>query len=357
MQDWKKTLVSPDAAIADVVSILDHTVAEICLVTDSDGRLIGTVTDGDIRRGTLRKLSMQAPVSFIMNDTPLSLTEGHSSDEIAGQMVAREVLQIPILDADGRVCRLMGRADLGFVPSENPNWIVLMAGGLGSRLRPLTETVPKPMLEIGGRPVLDTIIQNFVKHGFRRFYVSVNYKRDMIMDYFGDGSDLGIEIRYLEEDKAMGTAGPLSLIQERPTEPFFVMNSDLLTLVDLEKMLSFHREHRAVASMAVREYDFQVPFGVVNIEQSRIVSIDEKPVHSFFVNAGIYVLEPGALDFVPNDSFFDMPTLFSNLVEAEKETTVFPIREYWLDIGRIDDFNQAQREYDETFTVRPTKKT
>jgi NDP-sugar pyrophosphorylase family protein len=219
---------------------------------------------------------------------------------------------------------------------ERPNWVVLMAGGLGTRLRPLTEDCPKPMLPVGGKPILESILESFVEQGFRRFFFSVNYKAEMVQDHFGDGSRWGVRIDYLHEDRRLGTAGALSLLDDRPDAPLVVMNGDLLTRASFDKLLDFHYAQSATATMTVRDYDFQVPYGVVKIDGTQIVSIEEKPVQKFFVSAGIYVLSP---------SVFDMPSLFSRLINEGQKVAAYPLKEYWLDIGRIEEFERAQREW------------
>jgi NDP-sugar pyrophosphorylase family protein len=213
----------------------------------------------------------------------------------------------------------------------------------------MTNNCPKPMLKIGGRPVLETMIENLVQQGFRHLYLAVNFLADMIRDHFGDGSHFGAQIDYLQEQKMLGTAGALSLLPEQPDEPILVLNSDLLTKVNFRQLLDFHSQHKALGTMCVREYDFKVPFGVVKVEQHRLIEIEEKPVHKFFVNAGIYVLDPQVLKMIAPDCSFEMPSVFENLIEKNLETAVFPIREYWLDIGRIDDFERAKGEFSEVF--------
>jgi NDP-sugar pyrophosphorylase family protein len=229
--------------------------------------------------------------------------------------------------------------------------VVLMVGGLGTRLRPLTEETPKPLLRVGGKPILQTIVERFAAHGFTDFIFCVNYKAQMIRDHFGDGGRFGVRIEYIEESKRMGTAGALGLLPERPAEPFFVMNGDLLTNVNFENMLQYHLQNRAKASMCVREYDFQVPYGVVNIEEGLIRSIEEKPVHRFLVSAGIYMLDPSCLDLIPENAYYDMPALFERIVEEGGRAVSFPLREYWLDIGRMEEYERAKREYFEVFNV------
>ncbi|WP_438810775.1 nucleotidyltransferase family protein [Pseudomonas laurentiana] len=220
-----------------------------------------------------------------------------------------------------------------------------MAGGLGERLRPLTENCPKPMLMIAGKPILECILESFIEQGFRNFFLSVNYLASVVRDHFGDGSKWGVNICYLQEHKRLGTAGALSLLPERPQDPILVMNGDLLTHARFDNLVQFHDEHDSLATMTVREYDFQVPYGVVRMDGAAIESIDEKPVHRFFVNAGIYAISPAALDLIPPETFYDMPTLFEDLIKARKSTAAFPLREYWLDIGQIEEFERAQHEW------------
>jgi NDP-sugar pyrophosphorylase family protein len=224
-----------------------------------------------------------------------------------------------------------------------------MAGGLGKRLGSLTQSCPKPLLKIGGTPILEIIVNRLAEQGFRKLFISVNYRGEMIEDHFGDGARWTADIQYLREPERLGTAGALSLLPERPPQPFVVMNGDLLTKLNLKHLLDFHREHRAKATMCVREYQFQVPFGVVQADEHRLLGIDEKPTHRFLVNAGIYALDPDVLDLVPKNQMFDMPHLFEKLVATGHETMAFPIREYWMDIGRMDDLEQAASEYCEIF--------
>jgi NDP-sugar pyrophosphorylase family protein len=224
-----------------------------------------------------------------------------------------------------------------------------MVGGLGTRLRPLTENTPKPMLEVGGRPILETIVKCFVDSGFTNITMCLGYKSNVIQDYFQDGGGFGANIDYIVEEKRMGTAGALTLLKKRLDNPFFVMNGDLLTNIDFEKMLDFHTEHDSKATMCIREYDIEVPYGVVNVASENIISIEEKPIHSFFVNAGIYLLEPECIDLIPDNKFYDMPTLFQKLIKFKEKTIPFPLKEYWLDIGRIPDYEKANNDYNEIF--------
>lgn len=344
MKNWKKVVVSPGAPLREAIACIDGAGLQLAIVLDGEGRLAGVLSDGDVRRAILRGCDLAMPTEQVMNRNPLTAPESASTDEILALMRRNVLHHVPLLDAEMRVAGLATLDELAGV-IERPNWVVLMAGGLGSRLRPLTESCPKPMLPVGGRPILESILESFAEQGFRRFFLSVNYLADAVRDHFGDGSDWGVDITYLHETKRLGTAGALSLLPGRPSDPVFVMNGDLLTRVRFDQMLNFHAEHAAAATMAVREYDFQVPYGVVRIDGSRIAGIDEKPVHRFFVNAGVYVLAPEVLQHVPADVFFDMPMLFESLLAQGLATSAYPIREFWLDIGRLEEFERAQQEW------------
>ncbi|MFC6648217.1 sugar phosphate nucleotidyltransferase [Paenibacillus rhizoplanae] len=220
-----------------------------------------------------------------------------------------------------------------------------MVGGLGTRLRPFTDDIPKPMLKVGDKPILETIIEGFKNYGFTKFILSVNYKKEIIKAYFQDGKHLDVYIEYIEEGKRLGTAGALSLLSEKPNAPFFVMNGDLLTKMNYEQLMEFHCETKSNATICVREYEYQIPYGVIETENHRLLSIVEKPVHKSFVNAGIYVLDPQVLEHVPQDEFYDMPDLFKKLMDMQGGVSAFPLREYWLDIGQVDDYEKANGDF------------
>lgn len=348
MDKWRSIMVSPDAPILKVIEIIDAGAKQLALVVDGNGRLLGTVTDGDIRRGLLKGRLLNDKVSLVMNSYPTVASPYDSRENILALMKVRQLYQIPVVDEEGRVIHVEMLNDL-LRPELKDNWVVLMAGGLGTRLRPLTYDCPKPLLEVGNKPLLETILLNFIDQGFHRFFISINYKAEMIKDYFGDGSRWNVEIRYLHEDQSLGTAGALSLLPEKPAQPIFVMNGDLLTKVNFEQMLDFHITHQAKGTMCVREYDYQIPYGVVNLDKHRLLRIEEKPLQRYFVNAGIYVLDPTVIELIPENNFFDMPSLFEKLMKQQEETIAFPIREYWLDIGRISDFERANVEFAEVF--------
>lgn len=349
MSDWKDVVVAHDATLAETIKCIDASALQVALVLSPGGELAGVVTDGDVRRALLRGLGMDAPVDQVMNPRPTTARIGTPRAELAAEMQRLSIRHMPLVDDQAKLVGVSTLNDLSG-GKRRDNWVVLMAGGLGSRLAPLTDDCPKPMLQVGTKPLLQTILENFIEDGFHRFYFSVNYMAEVVKAHFGDGSAWGAEIVYLHETQRLGTAGALDLIPEHPAKPLIVMNGDLLTKVNFEQLLEFHEDHGSAGTMCVREYDFQVPYGVVTTDDHRIVSIDEKPVHRFFVNAGIYVIEPDMLKLIPSGEFFDMPTLFSQISDGGGETIVFPIREYWLDIGHLADYHRANGEYLEVFS-------
>jgi dTDP-glucose pyrophosphorylase len=341
-------LINPTSSILEAVKAIDRGAMQIALVVDSERRLLATVTDGDVRRGLLRGVSLEAPVSEIMHVNPAAARSADGRDAALRLMQQLSIHQVPLLDTEGRVVGLE-RIDDYIGVSSRDNWIVLMAGGLGTRLRPLTEAIPKPMLPVGGRPLLESIIRNIKDQGYQRFFIAVNHRREVVQDHFGDGSSLGVRIDYLVERNSLGTAGALSLLPERPSHPIVVMNADLLTSIGLDHLLRFHADQGAEATMCAREITAQVPYGVIRFDGPRLTEIEEKPTQRYFVNAGIYALSPPVLDLIAKDRPFDMPELFSALLERERSAAVFPIREYWMDIGRIDDLQRARDEFDAVF--------
>lgn len=349
MENWKTSLLPENSSVADAIRVLEANDSHICLVVDSDGRLKGTITDGDVRRSLLRMVPLTASVDEVMRANPIV---GRAEQSVASRsetMQRHKIRQLPIVGDDGRVLGLATLDELAAGHARD-NWVVLMAGGLGTRLRPFTERTPKPMLKIGTKPLLETTLESFVQQDFCHFYISVNYLAESVKDYFGDGSRWGCQIRYLEETSPLGTAGALGLMPDRPTTPLIVMNGDVLTKVHFGQLLAFHREHGASATVCVREYDFQVPYGVVQLDGARIKGLTEKPAYSFFVNAGIYVIEPDLFDLIPREGQrFHMTNLLDSAIAAHRDVAAFPIREYWIDIGQLDDFARANGDFGDVF--------
>ena len=344
MNDWKKVVVGPQTPLRAAIELIDASSLQVALVLDDAGGLLGVLTDGDVRRALLRGDSLDIAVSRVMNPHATTVPAGTSREEMLALMRRHAFHHLPMVDEGGRPVGLATLDEL-IGASRKPNPVVLMAGGLGTRLHPLTQDIPKPLLAVSGKPILETILESFIEQGFYRFHISVNYKAEMIVDHFGDGARWGVEITYLHETMRLGTAGALSLLTEKPSDPLIVMNGDLLTKVDFGSLLDFHREHKTGATMAVREYTHQVPYGVVRFDGTTVSSIEEKPVQSHFVSAGIYALSPQALAHLPRNVYFDMPELFERLIATGEGVSAYPLREYWLDIGRLEEFEQAQQEW------------
>lgn len=350
MKNYKNITLSQNSTIRKALEKIDSGSMQIALIVDEDDKLIGTLTDGDIRRGLLSNLSLDDSIETIIFTTPTVARLGESKEAILQKALANKLKQIPIVDEEYKILGIKEIDEL-IRPSPRPNKVILMVGGLGSRLQPLTNDTPKPMLKVGNKPILQTIVEKFAQYGFVRIVMCVNYKSHIIQDYFGDGSSFGVAIEYIFEEQRMGTAGALALLNQTPDEPFFVMNGDLLTDVNFEHLLEYHLSQNATATMCVREYDFQVPYGVVNIEGKNILSIVEKPIHKFFVSAGIYMLDSKVLTLIPQNEFYDMPTLFETLIAKNHKALSFPIRGYWLDIGRMEEYERANNEYGGVFNV------
>ncbi|RXJ68986.1 alcohol dehydrogenase [Halarcobacter ebronensis] len=348
MKNIKDIELQLSDTIKKALQIIDSGAMQIALVIDKENKLLGTLTDGDIRRGLLKGYTLDSSIKDIIFKNPTVATISDTKEDILRKALEKKIHQIPIVDHENRVVGIKEIEEL-VKPTTKTNKVILMVGGLGTRLRPLTEKTPKPMLKVGDKPILQTIIEKFAEYGYLDITMCVNYKSDMIREYFQDGSKFGVSINYILEEQRMGTAGALSLLKEKPTEPFFVMNGDILTNINFEHLNNYHFSNNSLATMCVREYDFQVPYGVVNIKDNRILSIEEKPIHKFFVSAGIYMLSPEVLEYIPKNQFYDMPTLFKKIIEENKNTASFPLREYWLDIGQMEEYKKANEEYYEVF--------
>jgi len=338
------------STIGDAMDVINRGGVKIALVVASDNKFLGTLNDGDIRRGILQGNTLTDTIDDIYHAEAIFVTKGTPQQELVTLCLENGVSQIPIVNKNNKVIDLFVLDEL-FVKKQYENTVVLMAGGLGARLMPLTEDVPKPMLRVGEKPILQTIIEGFLECGFTNFIMCLGYRSNVIQDYFQDGKAFGVNIEYVFEDKKMGTAGALTLIEQNLDKPFFVMNGDILTNVNYEQLLDFHKLNKSKATMCVREYDIKVPYGVVNLDNENVISIEEKPVHSFFVNAGIYLLEPECIDLIPSNEFYDMPNLFTQLFKLKERVTPFPLQEYWLDIGIISEYKRANQEYNKVFNV------
>lgn len=336
----KHKLVLSDATkFEEAIELLDQNGNGVLPVVDANDKFIGLVTDGDIRKAILNK---KLDLEHIINKSPFKYDISSTKKERLQFLKSIRRRHLPLVDSDGVYVELFVMDDLEF--NSKANSVVIMAGGLGSRLGELTKETPKPMLHVGKKPILESIVENFIEYGFHKFYISVNFNAEKIMQYFGDGKKWGVEIKYLHEDKRLGTAGALSLINETFQEPFLVANGDVITTLDYEELLEFHIKQGAVATMCSREYEYSIPYGVVDIKDERVCGLIEKPSYQFNVNAGVYVLEPHVIDLVPKDTFFDMPALFEVLVEKNQDTFAFNIKDYWIDIGQEHEYQKANKD-------------
>lgn len=344
MKNWEKSVIPKNASLQEAVVALDRGGLQIAVVVDDDKHVLGTLTDGDIRRALLRQMSMTAPAVEIMCRSPETASTFTTKAELLALMERHRILQVPILDQQGHIVAIQTLQDL-LNPRRFDNLVFLMAGGFGTRLQPLTDHCPKPMLNVGNKPILEIIIENFVAAGFHRFFISTHYRPEMIRDRIGNGSRWNIEIEYVHENEPLGTGGALGLLPKNQiNEPILMMNGDLLTNLDFANLLDFHNDNDALATMCVRDYEHLVPYGVIENEDVKVTSIVEKPSYHYFINAGIYALSPSILDEVSPNQRIDMPTLLEMRMTAGDTVNMFPIHEYWLDIGRMEDFQRAQNE-------------
>lgn len=336
----KNLTLSYHATFKDAIRTLDENGNGFLAIIDDSLKLVGILTDGDIRRAVLNNKNN---LMDIINKEPLTMKKGIPKKLIFLKLKEIHRKHMPIVDDNGVLVDVVILDEIEF--NSKSNIVVIMAGGLGSRLGELTKKTPKPMLHVGRKPMLHNLIDNFMEHGFTKFYISVNYKAEVIKSYFQDGSEFGIEIKYIEEDKRLGTAGALSLIKDKIENPFFVINGDILTTLNFEEVLKFHNDNHSMATMCVRKYEYQIPYGVVKSDDSNISAIEEKPSFDFLINAGIYVLNPDLIASIPEDCFYDMPDLFKNLISMSKTTLSYEVVDYWVDIGQINDYEKVLNDF------------
>jgi dTDP-glucose pyrophosphorylase len=333
-------LASPGATLREVVETMTKNRRQVAAVVDDAGRLVGLVTDGDIRRALLRGATLAEPVARVMNGKPTTAGPAITRDEALALMHGKVIRHLPLVDRDGRLVGLLVHDEL-IDDGALPNVAVLMAGGAGSRLRPLTDAVPKPLLRVGGKPLLEIMIERLRGNGVRTFYVSVHYKSEQIEAHFGDGARLGVRIRYLREPEPLGTAGALRLLGDDWAEPLFLVNGDIVTKCDFRSMLAFHHRNDADLTVGLVPYEVNVPYGVFDVDGDRLTGVSEKPRLEFQVNSGLYVIGPSLRPLLPG-GVFDAPDLIKLAVGAGRAVKAFPITDYWLDVGRYDDFRKAE---------------
>ncbi len=347
MKDWRKALIGPEATFRDAMKAIDATGAGMALIVDGERRLIGVLSDGDLRRALIRGAGLEDAAVGAANREPLCIDQHQDRAATLAMLRAHSLRQLPVLDAERRVVGLTTVSDFLNIPVRS-NPVVIMAGGKGERLAELTRETPKPMLKVGTRPILDTIVGNLARQGFRHFWLAVNYKADQIERHFGDGSALGLDIGYLRETKPLGTCGALALMP-RPEEPIVVTNGDVLAKVDYGHVLDSHLEAGADATVVVRDYQMQVPFGVIDADEGLILRINEKPTQNYTISAGAYVLSPSALAMVPPDAYHDMPILLADMIARGLKVRQQRAEGYWMDIGRPLDYAQANADFDTVF--------
>ncbi|WP_426448489.1 nucleotidyltransferase family protein [Siccibacter colletis] len=344
-KNWEKILLSPGDTVRKALQVMNDEALRIAVITNHNRELLGVVTDGDIRRGILNNVSLDVPITELMNPNPIIAYEETARNQIVRMMREKGILALPVIDK--KTSQIIGLKTLENTLSRTKyqNPVFIMAGGFGTRLRPLTDDCPKPMLKVGNRPILETLLIQFSEAGFENFYISTHYMPDQITNYFGDGSRFGVKIEYVHEEHPLGTGGALGLLPLAvPDLPLIMINGDVLTTLNIESLLRAHNDFEGVATMCVREYQYQVPYGVIKGEGNVITHMEEKPVQKFFVNAGIYVIEPSVYKSVPRHTKIDMPTLLEKQMEQGLQVMMFPVHEYWLDIGRMDDFERAQKD-------------
>ena len=344
MEHITELFVAPTEQIRNVISVIDKGAAQVALVVDSKV-LIGLVTDGDIRRAILKGKDLNAQIHEIMQKNFKYLRAPANNRQALSLMKREGLSHIPVLDDNRKIINLFLLEKLLFTDKDYSNPVIILAGGRGKRLMPLTKVLPKPMLKINGKPLLEIIIERCISSGLKNFYISVYYLKQHIKDYFGDGSQWGISITYLEEDKPLGTAGSLSLIKKKFMDPALVINGDILTRVDYPQLLRYHNDNSAAVTMCINDYKSQIPFGVVKVQENDFIEMQEKPVVSHYINAGIYVMEPDVINLIPKNSFLNMPQLLEIVLQHKLGVKVFPLHEYWLDVGLPETFEKAKGEW------------
>jgi dTDP-glucose pyrophosphorylase len=338
---WQQSCLSANATIQQAISNLNLSASRIVLVVNATGELEGTISDGDIRRGLLKGLDLISPITNVIHRNPLVVPPEMGRQLVRRLMASNKIQQIPVVDECNQIVGLHLWDEIATTPVRS-NLMVIMAGGIGTRLRPHTENCPKPLLHIAGKPMLEHIIEHAKLEGFSHFVLSIHYLGQMIEDHLGNGDRLGVKIDYLREQSPLGTAGALGLLNPRPDAALVVTNGDVITDIRYGELLDFHIRNNAVATMAVRVHEWQHPFGVVNTQGIEIVGFEEKPVTRTHINAGVYALDPDALNALTVNDRCDMPTLFERLQTQGKRTVAYPMHEPWLDVGRPTDLAIAR---------------
>jgi dTDP-glucose pyrophosphorylase len=350
MVSMNEAKIGRNASIRDAIAAIERTRRFIAAVVDDENRLLGVVSDGDIRRAILQGQTVDSPITGAMSVDPIVASDKATREELLHLMLTKGVAAVPVVDRTGRLTRIVQVTDfqgreLPTIRAEGFWGAVIMAGGEGRRLRPLTADLPKPMIEVGGVPLLERQVRALVECGVLRIFIATNYLGHLIEDHFRDGSEFGARIQYLREDVKLGTAGALSLLPEDPLGPLLVLNGDVITSSDYGKLLAYHNEQKALITMAAIEYRVEIPFGVVQVQDMHAVAIEEKPSQRFLCNAGIYALSPSVLALIPAGQPCNMTSVIERTIAGGHTVSVFPLHEYWTDIGNPHDLERAQRVF------------
>lgn len=339
-----------NASILDAMLLINTNTKGILLVVDENNRLIGTITDGDVRRAILSGNKLSDDIRKIYNRNFIYSFDNIDFSKAKKVFIEKKIKFLPIVDKNMQVIDYLEIDDLidyNKIEKENP--VLIMAGGLGTRLKPLTDDLPKPMLKVGGKPILETIIEQFRNNGFKNILISVNYKSNIIENYFGDGSNFDVSIKYIKETNRLGTAGAIKLAEKFLNKEFFVINGDILTNLNFSNIFNYHIENKCKMTIGSRLYETQVPYGVLNTNNDCITSLEEKPVVNYLVSGGIYVLNPGVINIIPENKYFDITQLIDILIRQKEKVGNFPITDYWMDIGRIEDYYKANKDIEKYF--------
>ena len=344
MRNFSDLLIKSNASLKDALNAIDKGSSRVVFVTNDKDQILGILTDGDMRRAILKGGNFSEKIYSFMNQDFLYVNENYNLSNVKKLMVENSINQVPVLDKDGKLKDIIVIENFITIKTlDNP--VVIMAGGQGKRLRPYTEKCPKPMLLLNEKPILEIILNKCIEAGFKNFHFSVNYLKEKIINYFKDGKSWNVSISYLIEEKPLGTAGPLSLLSKKGNEPILIMNGDVITELDYAKLIEFHKSNNSLATICVKNHEVNIPFGVVEIEEQLLKSFTEKPKLDFLINAGVYVINPKALILLDNNSYIDMPDLLEKIISSGSKVSVFPIHEYWIDIGKKESFNKAAEKY------------
>ena len=344
-QHWRNAIVKENSSLKKVIKKLNKTALQIIFITDSKNKLIGTITDGDIRRGLLRGLNLESKIGKIINKKPLIVKQNMNNKWIKKIMKSSKIDKVPVVNESGKIINIITSQNENLETKEN--LILIMAGGKGARLRPLTNLCPKPLLPLAGKPILEHIIFKARDEGFKNFAISINYLGKMVEDYFKDGKKYGVKIHYLKERTPLGTAGSIGLLNDKITKklPFIVTNGDVLTEVNLNALLSFHKKEKSMGTMSIYKHNWEHPYGVVKTEGVKIINVIEKPNFNAHINAGVYVFDPKIINLIKKNEHIDMNIFFKQLSNKRKNINAYPIYEPWFDVGTHDQLEIAKKKF------------